>query len=295
MEIITSLPEFLKLRNSLTGNVGLVPTMGALHQGHLALVETAQKENDTIIATIFVNPLQFGANEDLDSYPRDLENDSKKLESAGADYVFVPTPDMMYPAGYQTYVEVGEITDRLEGRSRPGHFKGVTTVVAKLFNIIRPHRAYFGQKDAQQIAVIRRMVHDLNFQIDIIPVPTVRESDGLAMSSRNQYLNQSERTAASVINKSLKQAIIGYNNGIRNPEQLRQIIAQTIEAEPLAKLEYVSIADASTLIELDEVIDSPMLASLTVRIGKARLLDNCLLPVELNTLVGLKDSLGYIS
>lgn len=294
MKIITSLQHFLELRKTLDGEIGLVPTMGALHEGHLSLVRTAQKENDTIITSIFVNPLQFGENEDLDAYPRDLESDAKKLEIAGTDIVFVPTPEMMYPPNFQTYVEVENITDRLEGSRRPGHFKGVTTVVSKLFNIVRPHRAYFGQKDAQQIAVIRRMVHDLNFQIDINPIPTVREPDGLAMSSRNQYLNPQERVAATIISKSLKQAISSYNSNVRNPDELRKTISDTVDTEPLAKLEYVSVADAHTLVELTEETDAPMLASLTVRIGKARLLDNCLLPQELNSRSGLKATLGHI-
>lgn len=292
MEILDSIETLRALRGQLAGRVGLVPTMGALHEGHLSLVREARAENDHVLVTIFVNPTQFGPNEDFNSYPRNLEADTRLLQSAGADYVFTPTPSMMYPHGYQTYIENGEIASGLEGARRAGHFRGVATVVAKLFNLTHSHRAYFGQKDAQQVAVIRRMVHDLNFPIEIIPCPIVREPDGLAMSSRNAYLTRPERAAASVLYRALQTAGARYDAGERHPEALRQTVREVIVQESLATLDYVSAADSRTLRELDTLSDAPILLSLTVKIGKPRLLDNVLLPLSLNTRDGLIDTLG---
>jgi len=292
MEILDSIDSLRAVRGQLTGRIGLVPTMGALHEGHLSLVREARRENDHVLVTIFVNPTQFGPNEDFNSYPRNLEADTQLLQSVGADYVFTPTPSMMYPDGYQTYIENGEVADGLEGARRAGHFRGVSTVVAKLFNLTQAHRAYFGQKDAQQVAVIRRMVHDLNMPIEVIPCPIVRESDGLAMSSRNAYLTPPERAAASVLYRALNAASARYDAGQRHPESLRQTVRDIIAQEPLATLDYVSAADARTLRELDSPTDAPLLLSLTVKIGKPRLLDNALLPLSLNTRDGLMNTLG---
>jgi len=292
MEILDSIDSLRAVRGQLTGRIGLVPTMGALHEGHLSLVREARRENDHVLVTIFVNPTQFGPNEDFNSYPRNLEADTQLLQSVGADYVFTPTPSMMYPDGYQTYIENGEIADGLEGARRAGHFRGVSTVVAKLFNLTQAHRAYFGQKDAQQVAVIRRMVHDLNMPIEVIPCPIVREPDGLAMSSRNAYLTPPERAAASVLYRALNAASARYDAGQRHPESLRQTVRDIIAQEPLATLDYVSAADARTLRELDSPTDAPLLLSLTVKIGKPRLLDNALLPLSLNTRDGLMNTLG---
>lgn len=292
MKIIDTLESLRQTRAELRGRVGLVPTMGALHEGHLSLVREARAENDHVLVTIFVNPMQFAPTEDLSSYPRDLEGDTRMLQSVGADFVFTPTPDLMYPSGYQTYIENGAIADGLEGGRRPGHFRGVSTVVAKLFNLTQPHRAYFGQKDAQQVAVIRRMVHDLNFPLEIIPCPIVREHDGLAMSSRNAYLTPAERAAAPVLNRALQAASTRYESGERSPAALKDAVQEVIMREPLAQLDYVSVTDARTLRELDTPGDAPLLLSLVVKIGKPRLLDNILLPAALNTRAGLLEHLG---
>ena len=264
------------LRRSIAGSVGFVPTMGYLHRGHLSLVRRAREENATIVVSIYVNPTQFGPHDDLDAYPRDISRDLQLLEKEGTDVVFLPAGDEMYPPGYSTWVDVEKVTERLEGRARPGHFRGVTTVVAKLFNIVQPTRAYFGQKDAQQAVVIRRMVIDLNMDMDIIVMPTVREEDGLAMSSRNIYLNARERQAAPVLNNSLMLAKKLWQNGEKDAGRIRQSMTKLIGREPLAHLDYVSIADAGTLEELQH-IDRPALVSLAVRIGKARLIDNVVL------------------
>jgi len=264
------------LRIKSLSSVGFVPTMGYLHDGHLALVKQARAENSVVVASIFVNPTQFGPTEDFKTYPRNTKRDLAMLRKEGADIVFMPSAEDMYPEGYSTWVEVEKVTDRLEGSYRPGHFKGVTTVVAKLFNIVEPTRAYFGQKDAQQALVIKKMVADLNMNLEVIVAPTVRESDGLAMSSRNIYLNPQERQAATVLFKALTLAQNMLTKGDRNAESIRQKMTALISKEPLAKIEYVSIADAETLEELSK-IDRPALASLAVRIGKTRLIDNILL------------------
>ena len=276
MQIAKTIADMKALRTKSLGSVGFVPTMGYLHQGHLALVKQSRAENSVVIASIFVNPTQFGPTEDFKSYPRDTERDLAMLEKEKTDIVFMPSAEEMYPEGFNSWVDVEKVTDRLEGSYRPGHFKGVATVVAKLFNIVEPARAYFGQKDAQQALVIKKMVADLNMNLEVIVAPTVRESDGLAMSSRNVYLNPQERQASIVLFKALTLARNRREKGERNAETVRQEMTSLISQEPLAKIEYVSIADAQTLEELSK-IDRPALVSLAVRFGKTRLIDNMLL------------------
>lgn len=276
MKTVTTLEELWNERKTLDGPIGLVPTMGFLHDGHLSLVAAAKRECASVVVSIFVNPTQFGPNEDLESYPRNLERDLQLLEGAGADVVWTPTADVIYPPGFQTWVETTEVTQPLEGARRPGHFKGVTTIVAKLFTGVRPDKAFFGQKDAQQVAVIKQMTRDLNFPIEICVVPIAREADGLAMSSRNTYLNPEERQAATVLFRSLNAAEEAYQDGCRSGEELRQIMTEIINAEPLAKLHYVSCADRTTLLELDEIIEGALL-SMAVYVGKTRLIDNRIL------------------
>ena len=279
MKILETIAALKAERGRLGGSVGFVPTMGYLHDGHLELVRRARAENITVIASIFVNPSQFGAQEDFTSYPRDTERDLALLEEENVRLVFMPTVEEMYPQGFSTWVEVEKVTERLEGESRPGHFRGVATVVAKLFNIVQPDRAYFGQKDAQQLAVICRMVSDLGLNLDIVAVPTVREPDGLAMSSRNIFLTAEERKAALVLWKSLCLARGHWEKGQRDVASLRQEMASLIEHEPFANIDYISIADPETLEEID-VIDRPALVSLAVRIGGTRLIDNTMLGVQ---------------
>ena len=273
IQVIKTIAEIRELRRQLSGSVGFVPTMGYFHEGHLALVKQARAESSTVVVSIYVNPTQFGPSEDFVTYPRDLNRDLELLEEEKADIVFVPSDDEMYPPGFSSWVDVKEVTECLEGASRPGHFRGVATVVAKLFNIVQPTRAYFGQKDAQQAVVIRRMVADLNMDLEIVVVPTVRESDGLAMSSRNTYLNPEERQAATVLLKSLSLAEQLWQGGEKDADKIRQQMTSLIQKEPLAQIDYVSIADADTLEEL-KTINRPALASLAVRIGKTRLIDN---------------------
>jgi pantoate--beta-alanine ligase len=276
MQIARTIAEMKAFRMKSLGSVGFVPTMGYLHDGHLALVKQARTENSIVVASIFVNPTQFGPTEDFKTYPRDTERDLAVLRKERTDFVFMPTPEELYPEGFNSWVEVKKITDRLEGACRPGHFNGVATVVIKLFNIVEPTRAYLGQKDAQQVLVIKKMVADLNMNLEVRVTPTVRESDGLAMSSRNVYLKAKERQAATVLFKALTLAQNLRGKGERNAETIRQEMTSLIGEEPLAKIEYVSIADAETLEELTE-FDKPALASLAVRIGKTRLIDNILL------------------
>ncbi len=273
MRVVTAVAEMKRLRSQLPGSIGLVPTMGYLHQGHLELVRQARLENLTVVASIFVNPTQFGRGEDLAAYPRDPERDLALLEDEKVAVVFMPSDQEIYPEGFSSWVEVEKVTERLEGAYRPGHFRGVATVVAKLFNVVQPHRAYFGQKDAQQLAVIKKMVSDLNMNLEIVAVPTVRESDGLAMSSRNTYLNPKERKAALVLWRALCHAKELWDKGERNAERLRQEMTGLIESEPLAKIDYVSIADTDSLEELED-IDRSALVSMAVMIGKTRLIDN---------------------
>ncbi|HXF84778.1 MAG TPA: pantoate--beta-alanine ligase [Anaerolineales bacterium] len=276
MRTVVTLEELRVARLSFNGKVGFVPTMGYLHEGHLSLVRRAREECDYVVVSIFVNPTQFGPNEDLARYPRDLNRDLRLLEPLNVDLVWAPTAEIMYPQGYQTWVEVEAMTKPLEGAMRPGHFRGVTTIVAKLFNAVQPHKAYFGQKDAQQAAVIRRMTSDLNFPIEIVVCPTVRESDGLAMSSRNVYLNAEERKAATVLFRALSAAKELYEAGERNAEKLREKMKEVLASEPLAKVQYVSCADYDTLEELSEV-NRKALLSMAVFIGNTRLIDNFVL------------------
>jgi len=292
MQVIETIDGLRSARRALRGRVGVVPTMGALHDGHLALVEQARQDNDAVIVTIFVNPTQFAPGEDFASYPRDLQRDVALLQGAGADFVFTPTPALMYPPGFQTYVKVDQVTQGLEGDRRPGHFRGVATVVAKLFNLTQPDVAYFGQKDAQQVVVLRRMVADLNFPLEVAVIPTVRESDGLAMSSRNAYLTPEQRHAAGVIYRALVAAAQAYEEGERTPAHLRQVVKSVLKTEPLAEVEYVALNDPTTLVGVHEASEHPLLLSLVVRVGKPFLLDNCLLPWALNTRAGLSATLG---
>ena len=275
MRTVTTLPDLRSVRLSLEGTVGLVPTMGYLHEGHLSLIRRAREECDHVAVSIFVNPTQFGPQEDLAKYPRDLERDSRLIEPY-TDLLWTPTPEIMYPPGYQTWVEVERMTQPLEGAVRPGHFKGVTTVVAKLFNAVQPHRAYFGQKDAQQAAVIRQMVRDLNFPLEVVISPIVRESDGLAMSSRNVYLDPEQRKAATVLYRALSTAKEAYENGERDADQLRRAMKDVLASEPLAQVQYVSCADYDTLEELETVTRKTLL-SMAVFVGKTRLIDNFVL------------------
>jgi len=276
MKVVTSLQEMCAERRMLTEPVGFVPTMGYLHEGHLSLVRRAKQECRSVVVSIFVNPTQFGPQEDLARYPRDLERDLRLLAPLEVDLVWTPTVDEMYPPGYQTWVTVEEVTRPLEGAMRPGHFRGVTTIVSKLFNAVQPQRAYFGQKDAQQAAVIRQMTRDLNYPIEIVVCPTVREADGLAMSSRNVYLSPTERQAATVLYRALRAAEQAYQAGERNAERLRAVMRQVLESEPLARVQYVSCADFDTLQELDEVRGKALL-SMAVFIGNTRLIDNIVL------------------
>jgi pantoate--beta-alanine ligase len=251
--------------------------MGYLHQGHLSLVQAAKAECASVVVSIFVNPSQFGPKEDLAAYPRDLERDLRLLEAEGVDLVWAPPVEVMYPPRYQTWVTVEEVTQPLEGSMRPGHFRGVATVVAKLFNAVQPDRAYFGQKDAQQAVVIRQMARDLDFNLEVVVCPIVREPDGLAMSSRNTYLNAEERQAATVLYRSLGAARQAFAAGERGAPCLRQVMTDVLQAEPLARPQYVSCADPVTLREIEGEIDGQALLSMAVYIGKTRLIDNLVL------------------
>ncbi|MFC2000687.1 pantoate--beta-alanine ligase [Chloroflexota bacterium] len=273
MKVISTIADFKQARRQISASLGFVPTMGYLHEGHLSLVQRATAENETVAVSIFVNPTQFGPTEDLAQYPRDTERDLGLLGKEGVDLVFMPSPEDIYPEGFSTWVDVEKVTDRLEGELRPGHFRGVSTVVAKLFNIVEPTRAYFGQKDAQQALVIKKMVADLNMNLEVILVPTVREPDGLAMSSRNVYLNPEERQASLVLWKSLNLARQLWSQGERDAEKVRRQMISLIQKEPLADIGYVSVAHPETLEELSR-IDRSALVSLAVRIGKTRLIDN---------------------
>lgn len=275
MQTVFTLADLRSTRLSFSGTVGLVPTMGYLHEGHLSLIRRAREECEHVFVSIFVNPTQFGPKEDLAKYPRDLERDFRLIE-AYTDVVWTPSAETMYPQGYQTWVEVEAMTKPLEGAMRPGHFRGVTTVVAKLFNAVQPHKAYFGQKDAQQVAVIRQMVRDLNFPLEIVICPTSREPDGLAMSSRNVYLDPEQRKGATVLFRSLSAAKELYEKGERNAEKVRGKMKEVLAGEPLAEPQYVSCADYDTLAELDEIKGKALL-SMAVYFGKTRLIDNFVL------------------
>ena len=277
MKIARTVAEVRSLRGKLEDPVGFVPTMGALHEGHLSLVRSARAENKSVVVSIFVNPTQFSPSEDFDTYPRDLERDLRLLEEESVDLVFAPASVELYPAGYSTWVEVESLTERLEGAARPTHFRGVATIVTKLFNIVAPQRAYFGQKDAQQALVIRRLIRDLNLPIELRVCPTVRESDGLALSSRNSYLSADERRAATVLKRGLDLAERLFSGGERDADRIRRRVRDLISSEPLAEIDYVSVADLETLDEL-ESLDRPALVSLAVRFGRTRLIDNTILP-----------------
>ena len=277
MITVTTIPDIRARRAALPSPVGLVPTMGYLHAGHLSLVRAARAECASVVVSIFVNPTQFGPGEDLGSYPRDLDRDLELLNEEGVDLVWMPTPEIIYPPGYQTWVTVEGLTRPLEGEMRPGHFRGVTTVVAKLFNAVQPNKAYFGQKDAQQAAVIRRMVADLNFDLEMVICPIVREADGLAMSSRNSYLNQDERSAATVLYRALQVAQVAFDKGERCAQSIRQMMNEVIDNEPLARPQYVSCADVHTLEEIEDRIEGPALLSMAVYVGGTRLIDNTII------------------
>lgn len=273
MKLLTTIPQVREWRHAFQGSVGLVPTMGCLHAGHVSLVERARRENQGMAASIFVNPTQFGPSEDLAGYPRDLERDRALLAEAGCDALFVPEAAEMYPAGATTLVDVGPVAAPLEGERRPGHFRGVATVVLKLLGIFQPTRAYFGEKDAQQLAVVRRLVRDLDVPVEIVGCPTVREPDGLAMSSRNSYLTPAERRAAGVLYRALDAARQLLASGERRGDALRQAMRRTLDAEPLARTDYVSVADPDNFREL-ETVAGPALLALAVFLGRARLIDN---------------------
>lgn len=276
MQTLETIAAVRSWRAANPASLGLVPTMGALHEGHIALVRRARAENERVAVTIFVNPAQFAANEDLARYPRDLPRDLGLLREAGADMVFTPLPAEVYPPGFGTWVDVEGASDVLEGARRPGHFRGVATVVCKLFGIAQPTRAYFGQKDAQQCVVVRRMVRDLNLPLDIVVCPTERAADGLALSSRNVYLSAEQRQAAPVLFRALREAERLAAAGERDANALRAAMRAAIAAEPLARVDYVSVADAETLAEL-EAVAGPALASLAVFFGNTRLIDNTFL------------------
>ena len=256
--------------------IGLVPTMGALHEGHLSLVRAARRDTQFVVVSLFVNPTQFGPGEDLDRYPHDLEQDRRKLEAEGVDLLYAPPVEEVYPSGYQTYVELEELGRRLDGASRPGHFRGVATVVAKLFNIVQPHRAYFGQKDAAQVAVIRRLVTDLNFPVEIVVCPIVREADGVAMSSRNAYLSADQRRAATVLYRSLEATRSRYSSGERSGPALVEVLRQSLASEPLARIDYCAVVTPDTLLPLT-MIRSRALVAVAAWFGQTRLIDNTLL------------------
>lgn len=279
IEKISDLKAAITAQRKAGKSIGLVPTMGFLHEGHISLVEASRRDNDITVMSIFVNPAQFGVNEDFDKYPKDIEGDCRKAEEAGTDIIFAPTAAEMYPQGYGTYVDVNGITNRMCGRSRPGHFKGVATVVTKLFNIVQPDKAYFGQKDAQQAVVIKKLVHELNMNIDIEVCPIVREKDGLAMSSRNVYLSPEERKAALVLSAALAKAERLINEGERDARKIHALIENEICGESLADIDYIAVVDAGTLEEI-KLLKGSIMAAVAVRFGKTRLIDNIILEVR---------------
>ncbi|WP_324825962.1 pantoate--beta-alanine ligase [Sinanaerobacter sp. ZZT-01] len=280
MPIIYTIPEirkYVKAWKEEGLSIGFVPTMGFLHEGHKSLIERAVKENDRVIVSDFVNPTQFGPKEDLKTYPRDLDRDSQLCEQAGASLLFCPSPEEMYSEDYTTYVNMEQLSEELCGKSRPNHFRGVCTVVTKLFHIVTPHCAYFGKKDAQQLAIIQRMVRDLNFDIKIVGCPIIREEDGLAKSSRNTYLNPHERKAALVLSQALNLGKQHLLQGETSSNVLIDAMTRQIEQEPLAKIDYINIVDASSM-QLIETVNRPVLCAMAVYIGKTRLIDNFFWP-----------------
>ncbi len=274
LRTVSEVREWARRQRTAGRAIHFVPTMGYFHEGHLSLMRRANADGGAVIVSIFVNPLQFGANEDLDRYPRDFERDRLMAESVGVDAIFYPEVSEMYPPGYQTEVRVKELSKPLCGRSRLGHFEGVATVVLKLFNIVTPDRAYFGMKDYQQLRIIEQLVQDMNLPIEIVPCPIVREPDGLAMSSRNVYLTPEERAAATVLYRSLQWAQAQVESGERNALKLREGVYERLAAEPLARIDYVEVVDAETLQPVERVV-RPTLIALAVFFGKARLIDNC--------------------
>lgn len=266
-----------KIRREQDRTIGLVPTMGALHEGHLSLVREARRMCDFVVVSVFVNPTQFGPTEDYEHYPRDLTKDTALLTDYNVDYIFAPAAEEIYPRDFSTYVNVGGLSKLLEGETRPGHFRGVATVVAILFNTIRPDFAFFGQKDAQQAVIIKRMVRDLSFDTEIVVLPTVREDSGLAISSRNLYLDPEEQASAAVIHRALKQAKEAFKKGERHAAKLVEIVRTTIETEPRVRVDYVSVVDAETLEKLEKLDDRPMLIAVAAYVGKTRLIDNTML------------------
>ena len=274
MEILWTPAEMRAWRAANPGSLGLTPTMGYLHEGHLALARRSLAENEVSAASIFVNPAQFGPSEDFERYPRDEENDLRLLRELGVDAIYMPSVEAMYPEGYQTYVTVEGLAQGLEGASRPVHFRGVATVVTKLLNVVRPDRAYFGKKDAQQLRVIRRLARDLDLPVEIAGCETVREADGLAMSSRNAYLTPEQRAAAAVLSRALGAAAAMFADGVRSAESLRAGVRAAVGGEQLAELEYVSMADSETLAEIEGEVEGTALLSLAARFGAVRLIDN---------------------
>jgi pantoate--beta-alanine ligase len=266
-----------KVRREEDKTIGLVPTMGALHEGHLSLVREARRMCDVVVVSVFVNPTQFGPDEDFQHYPRDLTKDTTLLTDLNVDYIFAPAMEEIYPKGFATYIKVEGLSDQLEGASRPGHFRGVATVVTILLNVVRPDFAFFGQKDAQQTLIVKRLVRDLAFDTEIVILPTVREESGLALSSRNAFLDEDERRAAAVLNRALRMAKEAYKNGERNASRLADWVRSTVETEPRARLDYVSVADADSLEKLEKLDDRPVLIALAVHVGKTRLIDNVVL------------------
>jgi pantoate--beta-alanine ligase len=266
-----------KVRREQDKTIGLVPTMGALHDGHLSLIREARRMCDVVVVSVFVNPTQFGPGEDFAHYPRDLTRDTAILTDYNVDYIFAPSPEEIYPKGFATYVTVDGLSEQLEGASRPGHFRGVATVVTILLNIVRPDFAFFGQKDAQQTIIVKRLVRDLAFETEIVTLPTVREASGLALSSRNAYLNEEEQQAASIIYRALSRAREAYQSGERNGARLAGTVRATIESEPRARIDYISVTDAETMEKLDKLDDRTVLVALAVHFGKTRLIDNIVL------------------
>lgn len=277
MEVIRTVKEMQERAESLRRSgqtIAFVPTMGYFHEGHLNLMREGRKRGDYLVVSIYVNPTQFGPHEDLDRYPRDFERDHKLAESVGVDAIFYPADEEMYPSGYQTYVTVEQVTQNLCGLSRPGHFRGVATVCCKLFHIVKPHFAIFGRKDFQQLVVINQMVRDLNIDLQVVPMPTTREADGLAMSSRNVYLSPEERESALSLSRSLKMAEQMYEAGERKVEKITKQVENFIQSHPFTKIDYVKICDVNTMMDIEGEIDKPAVMALAVFVGKTRLIDN---------------------
>ncbi len=278
MKVIKTCAEMSALCQAAERPLGLVPTMGALHEGHLSLTRQARADNAALAASIFVNPTQFGPHEDFGSYPRRLERDLELLAAQGTDVVFAPPPEEIYPAGFDTWIEPGAVAEGMEGAARPGHFRGVATVVAKLFGITRPNRAYFGQKDGQQVAVIRKITTDLNLAVNIITMPTIREPDGLAQSSRNANLTPEQRTAAPVVYRALRAAESLWHTGERDAGRLQAAARAVLQSEPLVEsVDYVSVVDADTMAAVDAVSNQPAMVAIAARVGSVRLIDNVVL------------------